>query len=186
VLDDPHAMAPCFGCGISRRLLRHPSPISINGSEACETFLYVFKTDPSRQGCPTGGLQPALTGPPFAPCVPKNLPSSQPPGPRRLGFGAAIRIGAFKWKARATKCCLNHAMQLAGAGVTGGAPEAQMWILPPRKGSFYRSPTLTRISSSTGQTQNSSSLLSVGTSTCSWLGQGGHTRRSFSTITSCS
>ena len=24
-------------------LLRHPSPISIDGSEACETFLYVFK-----------------------------------------------------------------------------------------------------------------------------------------------
>jgi len=26
-------------------LLRHPSPISIDGSEACETFLYVFKVD---------------------------------------------------------------------------------------------------------------------------------------------
>ena len=26
-------------------LLRPPSPISIDGSEACETFLYVFETD---------------------------------------------------------------------------------------------------------------------------------------------
>ena len=26
-------------------LLRHPSPISIDASEACETFPYVFKSD---------------------------------------------------------------------------------------------------------------------------------------------
>jgi IS5 family transposase len=32
-------------------LLRHPSPISIDGTEACETFLYVFKvTDRIRKG----------------------------------------------------------------------------------------------------------------------------------------
>ena len=30
---------------IAAGLLRHPSPISIDGSEGCETFLYVFEKD---------------------------------------------------------------------------------------------------------------------------------------------
>jgi hypothetical protein len=45
-------------------LLRHPSPISINSFEACETFLYVFKgycrlagkAPVGRKALPDGGV----------------------------------------------------------------------------------------------------------------------------------
>jgi hypothetical protein len=40
-------------------LLRHPSPISIDGSEACETFPYVFKTRGER--CTFGSAPTELT-----------------------------------------------------------------------------------------------------------------------------
>jgi len=37
-------------------LLRHPSPISIDGGEACETFPYVFEHSLCRHGWAVGRL----------------------------------------------------------------------------------------------------------------------------------